>query len=170
MTLNKQQVKELVLLRLAVGFLGEQASPKWWNSSFCGDNGKAFLSPVFPRTYVNAQYQGVVASASLVHDVGMSRGNVFHLFRLPEDMEQALQTVITDATNDTFSDVMKDAGAAMEFLRGYAGGGRISSQGPVRVGQLAALREMAIWKDVASCYLYGFEQQREIFPFFSDKE
>jgi len=169
MTLNTQQIKQLALLRVAVGFLGEQATPRWWTSSFCGNNGKAFLAPVFPRTYIHTQYQGVVSAAALVHDDRIGVGNVFHLFRLPEDIEQALQTIAKDELNVALTDVMKDADSATQFLRGYAGSAQKTSQGPVKVGHLSALRDTSVWKDVAAFYLNGFEHQRETFPFFSDR-
>ena len=35
-----QQIKQLALLRVAVGVLGERSTPRWWTSSFCGNNGK----------------------------------------------------------------------------------------------------------------------------------
>lgn len=169
MSLNAQQIKQLILLRVAVGFLGEQANPRWWTSSFCGSNGKAFLEHVFPRTYIHAQYQGVVAAAALVHDDRIGVGNVFHLFRLPEDIEQALQTSANNEINTALTDVMRDVVSATQFLRGYAGSVQKTSQGPVKVGQLLALRDTSVWKDVAAYYLDGFEHQRETFPFFSEK-
>ena len=169
MTMTTQQLNHLALLRGAVGFLGEQATLPWWTSSFCGNNGKAFLAPVFPRTYIHAQYQGVVSAAALVHDDRIGVGNVFHLFRLPEDIEQALQTIAKDELNVALSDVMKDADSATKFLRGYASSAQKTSQGPVKVGQLSALRDTSVWKDVAAFYLNGFEHQRETFPFFSDR-
>lgn len=169
MTIDIQQVKNLALLRVAIGFLGEQANPRWWTSSFCGSNGKAFLAPVFPRTYVHAQYQGVVSAAALVHDDRIGVGNVFHLFRLPEDIEQALQSSGKDEINMALTDVMRDVDSAKKFLRGHAGSVQKTSQGPVKVGHLSALRDTSVWKDVAAFYLNGFEQQRETFPFFSDR-
>ena len=169
MNIEAKQIKQLVLLRLSVGLLGEQANPRWWNSTFCDSNGKAFLSPVFPRTYINAQYQGVVSAAALVHDDRIGVGNVFHLFRLPEDIEQALQTIAKDEINVAITDVMRDVDSATQFLRGYAGSAQKTSQGPVKVGHLSALRDTSVWKDVAAFYLNGFEHQRETFPFFSDR-
>lgn len=164
-----QLINNLALLRTAVGLLGERANPRWWTSSFCGNNGKAFLSPVFPRTYIHAQYQGVVSAAALVHDDRIGVGNVFHLFRLPEDIEQALQTIAKDGINAALTDVMRDADSATQFLRGYAGSAQKTSQGPVKVGLLSALRDTSVWKGVAAFYLNGFERQRETFPFFSDR-
>jgi len=153
MAINAQLISDLKILRFAIGTLGEQATPRWWTSSFCGNNGKAFLAPVFPRTYIHAQYQGVVSAAALVHDDRIGVGNVFHLFRLPEDIEQALQTIAKDELNVALSDVMKDADSATKFLRGYASSAQKTSQGPVKVGQLSALRDTSVWKDVATFYL-----------------
>lgn len=169
MTLDTQQIKELALLRVTVGFLGEQATPQWWTSSFCGNSGKAFLAPVFPRTYIHAQYQGVVSAAALVHDDRIGIGKVFHLFRLPEDIEQVLQTIVKDKINVAITEVMRDITSATQFLRGYAGSAQQTSQGPVKVGCLSALRDTSVWKDIAAFYFNGFEHQRETFPFFSDK-
>jgi hypothetical protein len=42
-------IKYITLLRVAVGFLGEQSSPKWWNCSFFDPSGKSFLAPVIRR-------------------------------------------------------------------------------------------------------------------------
>ena len=169
MNLNTQQIRQLAVLRVAVGFLGEQSTPRWWTSSFCGNNGKAFLAPVFPRTYIHAQYQGVVSAAALVHDDRIGVGNVFHLFRLPEDLEQALQAIAKDEINAALADIMKDVESAMQFLRNYADGIKKTSQGPVKVGRLSALRDTTAWKDVAALYLNAYEHQRETFPFFSER-
>ena len=169
LTLDTQQIKQLALLRVAVGVLGERSTPRWWTSSFCGNNGKAFLAPVFPRTYIHAQYQGVVSAAVLVHDDRIGVGNVFHLFRLPEDMEQALQAIVKYEIYVELTDVMRDVDSATKVLRGYAGSAQKTSQGPVKVGHLSALRDTSVWKDVAAFYLNGFEHQRETFPFFSDR-
>lgn len=169
MVLGAEQIKRIALLRVAVGLLGERVNPRWWNSSFCSNNGKAFLSPIFPRTYIYAQYQGVVCAAALVHDDRIGIGKVFHLFRLPEDMEQGLQEIFKGGSNKALDDVMKDADSATEFLRAYANGVQKISQGPVKVGQLSALRNPSAWREVASFFLSGFEHQRETFPFFSDR-
>lgn len=169
MVFGTEQIKRIALLRVAVGLLGERANPRWWTSSFCSNNGKAFLSPIFPRTYIYSQYQGVVSAAALVHDDRIGIGKVFHLFRLPEDMEQGIQAIFKDESKEALAGVMKDVDSATEFLRAYANGVQKMSQGPVKVGQLLALRNPSGWKDVASFYLNGFEHQRETFPFFSDR-
>ena len=45
--MEAEQNKQLVLLRVAVGLLGEQSENCWWSSAFCGTGGTAFLAAVF---------------------------------------------------------------------------------------------------------------------------
>ena len=157
----------LALLRVAVGLLGEQA--QWWSSTFCGANGIAFLSPVFPRTHVLAQLQGVSAAAALVHDDRIGVGNAFHLFRLPEDLEQRIHDMASGGAVPEIIEVMRSADSATQFIRSCAGSVRKDALGPVRVGQLSSLRDDSPWRDVAAFYLSAFEEHKETFPFFSDR-
>ncbi len=162
-------IEKLTLLRIAVGLLGEKANPKWWTSAFCSNNGNAFLEPIFPRTYLNAQYQGVVSAAALVHDDRIGVGEVFHLFRLPEDLEQSLHSMALSGINAQLAGVMRDVDSAMQLLRGFADNVQKPAHGPARVGNLLKLRETLSWKDAAAFYLKGFELQQETFPYFSDR-
>lgn len=167
--MNAKQIKQLALLRIAVGLLGEQVQPRWWISTFCGANGKAFLAPVFPRTQVLAQLHGVSAAAAIVHDDHIGVGNAFHLFRLPEDLEQELHNlVVGEATGEIFA-VMRSADAATQFIKNSAASVCKDAVGPVKVGQMSSLREASSWRDVAAFYLSAFEGHKETFPFFSDR-
>jgi hypothetical protein len=87
---------QIASLRLLVGFLGEQSQFNWWSSSFFAANSRAFLSPVFSKTALIAQWQGVKEAASRVHDEPIGVGAVYHLFRLPEHIEQTLCTGLQD--------------------------------------------------------------------------
>lgn len=74
--------EQIAAIRAAVGYLGEKDQAGWWSSSFFASTGSAFLSPIFPRTQVVAQCQGVSGAASKIHDERIGVGNVYHLFRL----------------------------------------------------------------------------------------
>src|SRR5712691_11258595 len=89
---------QLARLRLLVGYLGEQRQCNWWPSVFFTPNSLAFLTPIFSKTAFMAQYQGVKAAASRVHDEHIGLGKVYHLFRLPERLEQALYHYLQDKT------------------------------------------------------------------------
>jgi hypothetical protein len=162
--MDANQLKELARLRLAVGCLGEKANSGWWSSAFCGAGGTAFLAPAFPRTHVLAQLHGVTSAAARVHDDRIGVGDVFHLFRLPEDLEQSLHPI------DRIEDVTTSVQSAMSFLCVYAADQRNDTVGPVNIGRLATLRDASRWKSAAASYLSGLEHNRETFPFFSDKK
>ena len=170
MNTDRQILKHITLLRVAVGFLGEQSVPTWWNCSFFDTSGRTFLAPIFPRTYVRAQYQGVVAAAALVHDDHIGVGNVFHLFRLPENFEQDIHAAFDDDIIGEIANLAKDSDAATQFLSGCAGSTHKASSGPAKIGEIALLRSMSTWEQIASLYLSSFNQKLNTYPFFSDKE
>ena len=82
-------IEHVASLRTVVGYLGEREQYAWWQCSFFGPGSKTFLAPVFGRTQVLAQAPGH-ARRPLIHDERIGVGEVYHLFRLPEDMEQGI--------------------------------------------------------------------------------
>lgn len=80
-------------IRLLVGYLTEQQF-SWINSQFFGDRAAAFLSPVFARTTFQAQCNGVTAANARQHDEVIGVGRTYHLFRLPEVLEQGVAAVL----------------------------------------------------------------------------
>src|SRR6266498_2626769 len=88
------QLEAFAAMRAVVGFLGEREQYAWWQSSFFSAQNRAFLAPVFGRTQLLAQAMGVTRAASLVHDERIGVGRVFHLFRLPEDVEERVHQTI----------------------------------------------------------------------------
>ena len=89
------RLREITRLRMIVGYLGEKGQHNWWSSEFFSPTAPAFLNPVFGKTATLAQYHGVKEAARRVHDTHIGVGRVFHLFRLPESMEQAIFEVLT---------------------------------------------------------------------------
>ena len=85
---------DLAKMRAVVGYLGERNQSGWWQSSFFAPGSQAFLAPVFGRTRLLAQCTGVAQAAAVVHDERIGVGDVYHLFRLPEDIEQALHRAL----------------------------------------------------------------------------
>src|SRR5690606_20401440 len=83
----------LLRLRFAVGFLGEQAQYAWWPTAFYGPSSRLFLEPVFSKTSRLAQYHGVLEAARRLHDDHLNVGS-YHLFRLPEEIEQDLHAAV----------------------------------------------------------------------------
>jgi hypothetical protein len=88
--MNAKLIHQIIGLRLAVGLLGEQEQSGWWPSRFLGRHAHAFLNPIFGGKTRMAQYHGVIEAACRIHDERIGVGRVFHLFRLPETIEQQM--------------------------------------------------------------------------------
>lgn len=159
-------IQNLACLRLAVGALGERSDPPWWRSLFCGQTAETFLSPVFPRTVLLSRYNGVVAAARLVHDEHIGVGRVFHLFRLPDDVEESISRALQDeAVRVAAESVLSDSEGATGFLRSYASSAA-PAVGPVSAGSSKMLRRESSWKEVCARYLAAFEANERVYPYF----
>jgi hypothetical protein len=163
------ELQTIAELRAIVGYLGEKEQHGWWQSSFFTSGSDAFLSPIFGRTQILAQCNGVTQAATLVHDERIGVGYVYHLFRLPEDMEQGIHQVLHDPDlGRRISSLTANKQAALEGLRIHSVASDCPGIGPIRVGDVAALRDPQAWRMVAGFYLFSFENGLQIFPYFTD--
>lgn len=162
-------VERLVKLRLVIGYLGEREQFGWWQSSFFTQGSNAFLSPLFSRTQILAQCNGVTHAAALVHDERIGIGHVYHLFRLPEEIEQGIPQSLHEPTfYQSIQKTIAKSETALDSLCKLAGSKHPTEVGPIRIGNIVALRDLGTWQTVAGAYLYGFEQGIMVCPYFSD--
>jgi HD superfamily phosphohydrolase len=166
--MNTELVEQLSMYRLVVGYLGEREQFGWWQSSFFTQGSDTFLSPLFSQTQLLAQCNGVTRAAALLHDERIGVGNVYHLFRLPEDMEQSIhQGLHNSAIEKNPKNIISNRDSALQYL-----GGQLSNQnfmpGPFRIGKIDALQNLKVWQQIAGLYRHAFENKLEIFPYFSD--
>ena len=139
--MQSAQIQAVALLRTVVGYLGEREQYGWWQSSFFGSHSKAYLAPVFGKTQYLAQWTGVTRAAALVHDERIGIGNVYHLFRLPEDMEQSLHRILQDAAvTSKVEQLVTNQATALAELRTTTGLTTTESIGPTRIGDIQQLR------------------------------
>jgi hypothetical protein len=163
-------VSQLATLRAAVGYLGEREQYSWWQSSFYAPTSRAFLAPVFGRTQALAQNAGVSRAAALVHDERIGVGRVFHLFRLPEDLEQALHRAVqTPSVGQRITACVAHPDAALAYLRTESRSAAGTGVGPVEIGPAQDLRGWRSWRAVAAQYLGAFEMGGAAFPYFTDR-
>lgn len=154
-------------LRLLVGYLGEKSQENWWSTSFFEPASRVFLEPVFSRTIRLSQYNGVREAARHIHDGYIGVGKVFHLFRLPEEVEQDLQQLIFEAPNEWFTEV-SSRDNALKTLRSLAGVVGIPlTEGPQSVGFIEQFYRPLGAKGLAQHYLAAFEQGIRSFPYFT---
>lgn len=164
--MNKDYVNDIAELRLLVGFLGERGQFGWWNSTFLGREGRAFLSPVFSKNHLLAQSRGVTSAAGLVHDQRIGLGDVFHLFRLPEDIEAQLQLAYrSDSILAMAETSLESQQTARNELSSWVGNTEASGAGPTLVANRQALRDSTTWNKIAALYVHGFDNSIEVYPY-----
>jgi hypothetical protein len=162
---------QIARLRLLVGFLGEQSQFNWWSSSFFTANSRAFLSPVFSKTAFTAQWQGVKEAASRVHDEHIGVGAVYHLFRLPEHIEQTLFTGLQDQSfADSTSIQIHNRETALESLASLSDGSPRDGEGPVLVGNIDALLAGKTLGALAYHYDTAFANGTVVYPYYLDNK
>lgn len=155
-------VMSIASLRLTVGFLGERDNAGWWTSGFLSATSTAFLSPVFGTNIIQARYQGVVEAAKRIHDERIGIGHVFHLFRLPENMEQRLFEVIQSSGPDLVNAISVPETARMT-LDHFAGAASGAKAGPALI---TSSDEGAGWiNETASLYSAAFGAGIQCFPY-----
>lgn len=153
-------LSKILELRLLVGFLGEEAQFGWWPTSFYGSSSRPFLEPVFARTSKLARYYAVVDAAQRAHDEHLQAG-AYHLFRLPEEIEQDLHEALQTATADLFVAEKETALSALMQPGIEASEG----VGPVLVGQIEDLRTEALLSRMAEIYYSAFTSGNNTFPY-----
>lgn len=125
-------------LRVLIGYLGEKGQSNWWNSEFFSPNATSFLAHIFNRGLFLAQYQGVTAAASRVHDEAIGIGSIYHLFRLPISLEQiATDTLSQEAFVRSLQSRITSTEAALSRLSELSEKNEIASLGPVSLGSMS---------------------------------
>lgn len=167
--MKDQIVGEYLHLRLVVGYLGESAQFAWWNTSFFQPASKSFLEPIFTRTSLLAKYHGIREAARRLHDEHIGVGNVFHLFRLPEEIELEIhRSLETGADRNRFDDELTNQERALQSLREIAQGEKNVAEGPINIGKVNNLMTRKMIQELARPYVAAFDQRVQSFPYFME--
>ena len=155
----------ILKLRLLVGFLGERSQHGWWPTSFFGEYSMRSLEFVAPRTASLAQYHGTVEAARRLHDEHLSVGS-YHLFRLPEEVEQDLHALAQCTQCIAFiGELLTDKKTALAILAKMGNAEVASSEGPVSVGSISALGEPDTAKSIAGVYVKALSANVKAYPY-----
>lgn len=151
--------------RLLVGYLGERSQHSWWSTAFYEASSRLFLEPVFTRTFRLAQYHGVLEAARRLHDEHLSVGS-YHLFRLPEEVEQDLHNLVQRPQTEEFAlQTMSSRDAALDNLKELAGTVSVNSIGPTSIGNIGDLDSPNTVEAIAAAYLSAFSQDAKTYPY-----
>jgi hypothetical protein len=168
----RQELLHIAVMRIVISYLGEKMQYGWWQSAFWAPTADGFLSPVFPRTIFAAKANGACASAKKLHDERIGIGRVFHLFRLPEDVEQSIHFALqSDLVRQKATPLISSITEAVDFLAANCGSQHVSeSVGPVVCGKISELYSSFVMESVARTYLNGFRRESEVFPYLTDSD
>jgi len=157
-------VAKLLQIRILVGFLGERAQFAWWPTAFYEASSRLFLEPVFSKTSRLAQYHGVLEAARRLHDEHLSVGT-YHLFRLPEEMEQDLHSSLQSSRYDAQNSLPESKQVALTALNALAGNGATFREGPVVLGRIQEVHQPETLQALSGAYLTAFLQNARSYPY-----
>lgn len=107
----------------------------------------------FSKTLRLAQYRAVLEAARRLHDEHLSVGS-YHLFRLPEEVEQELHRMMrSSAGAELVAQVPHNQDAALDALECLAALHRPTSMGPTSMGNIKDLWAADTVKAIAGAYL-----------------
>ncbi len=163
--MKESYLPTLLQMRMLVGFLGERAQCAWWPTAFYEASSRLFLEPVFSKTSRLAQYHGVLEAARRLHDEHLSVGS-YHLFRLPEEVEQDLHAIVQSSVGEELSSQSSQSKeAALEALKRLSAKNGTSGVGPAAVGNINDLDSTDTLKAIAAAYLSAFTQNVKTYPY-----
>lgn len=168
MTVTVANLHTLLRLRLLVGFLGERSHFNWWPTGFFEPSSRLFLEPVFSKGYKLAQYHGLIEAGCRHHDDHLSLG-CHHLFRLPEEIEQDLHSLLQPIFDEGFvGKALQSKDSALDYLRQLAPTKLEFNEGPVAVGRVEEIGSMGTLEAIASGYASAFSKNVKTYPYLLD--
>jgi hypothetical protein len=154
--------KKILKLRICVSFLGEREQLNWWPSSFLSSIGESFLGPIFPKTSTLARVNGASEAAKLVHDDHIGIGSVYHLFRLPEIVEQNISKFIVKETPKI--ELLATIESAQAGLQELSAGFTAQGLGPLLIEK--DVMSEAMVSHMAAAYERGFRNGEQVYPYY----
>jgi hypothetical protein len=160
-------IQQFIRLRLLVSFLGEKRQASWWDCGFLDATGTRFLETIFPRTFRYAAVRSTTEAARLVHDSKIGRVGIFHLFRLPVDIEDQLEACVPESVCDATHRMELTTDSALEELGRYAKSSLEAPHGPVQIGTPEKILTATSVSDLAAHYHSAFKKASQCFPYFA---
>lgn len=159
-------LRKIISLRYLLGFLGEKSQCNWWPTSFYEATSIRFLEPVFARTAQLAQYQGVMEAARRFHDENLSVDS-FHIFRLPEELEQVLHEKVQREMLELFNPCwIADRASALNALSKLADEQCDNTIGPIFIEKIDELRSTVSLNRMGAMYYGAFSTNANVFPYW----
>ena len=164
---SSETIENYARLQLVVGYLGEKDQSGWWDTNFLSNIGQKMLEMTFPRSALSAGCTSAKEAARRLHDSRIGVGGVFHLFRLPSDIEERVHHYILTADPAELRPGIESKEAAQTLLASLAGDAQSDdAEGPSRIAGEETILTLSAIQKMAACYLAAFNRQQQSFPYF----
>jgi len=166
-------ISDLLRARLCVAYLGEATAREWWKGAWKGSflqptQLEQFLRPIFPRTFFPAALRSATQVAAAEHDDGKTAAaGMYHLFRLPIELEDQVTSHVTAFTGEAARALIASPEAATEALQRLARDAKYKAGagGPTKVGE--AGYDPTVLGLICAAYLDAFAKRRPVYPYFT---
>lgn len=159
-------ILDFLKLRILVAFLGEKNQYNWWETNILNETGEKFLSFSFPRSKFLASIIIITEAAKQLHDEKVGKGRIYHLFRLPYNLEEKIFCHLKDNSRTAYKKILLDKKTALTFLEKMTREKINAPEGPVQIGTLNKIENENAIEEIAKHYLSAFESNTQIFPYF----
>jgi hypothetical protein len=153
-------------LRLSVLAVGAQGDKPWWKLPLFTETAPRSLGMVFPRTTANAMATAATEIARLVHEHGIGRGRVFHLFQMPSDLEFRIGRAALSLEVDHVTSLMDGKTAATRLLEFSEGKHASAAEGPRHAGSVEDLVSGSALSQLAALYHDAHQRGLCCLPYF----
>ncbi len=172
--MSAQGSEQIARLRILVLTLGEASHAGWWRSQFLSPIGLSFLTRLYPRSYFAAAVRSATRAAKAVHDSSIGVGDAFHLFRLPQHMEQAVDEFLQEheaQLSAEFVPLLTDREKLLDRLQAL-GDAKTTPKavGPLRLGTQRDLSTPTWFGATASSYWTAIRDGVRVFPYYVESE
>jgi len=162
-------IEKIAQIRVLVDYLGEKEQYNWWDTSFLGEIGLEYLKLNFPRTVFLAGVTSVSEAARRLHDEHIGKGMVYHLFRLPFNIEERIHEIIRDMKDEKAKQLIAAKEDSLELLKGFIDSTVDAPEGPVQIGTIPKIISEFSVRELAKHYANAFQEDKKTFPYFREK-
>jgi hypothetical protein len=155
-------IKQFILLRLQVAYAGEVNQPAWWPTNCLTSDAGLDFKHLFADAAPAVAWQLSSHAACQAHDKWLS-GMDYHLFRLPEGLEEAIY----------YTGLQLPVVQAQEWLSEKEGlvtadvSEKVPTTGPQRLGSSADLLSGIALPALRACYGAALQSGVQVFPYFT---
>lgn len=153
-------------LRLCVLCAGTRDEASWWKLAMFTETAPKSLRMVFPRTTATAMLTAATEIARQVHETGIGKGRVFHLFRLPSDLEFRLSRAARSLEVAPVLSRMESKNALESLTRLAQGAEATAAPGARLAGSVEDLISGHALPKLAAHYADAFRRGEKSFPYF----